>query len=105
IVQRLARVSELEFVSASLQGAATRSTPQFDVQVIYEKQVDVAAERERLTKELAKLEKVMASAEKQLGNPAFLAKAPPHIVEGLKKQQLDAQLLMEKTRKALEELE
>ena len=104
IVQRLARVSDFSEVDAMPEGATIRSTPQFDVQVIYEKQVDVAAERERLTKDLAKLERVVASAEKQLGNPAFLAKAPPHIVEGLKKQQSDAQMMTEKTRKALEEL-
>ncbi|HEX4036904.1 MAG TPA: valine--tRNA ligase [Acidobacteriaceae bacterium] len=104
IVTRLARVSRIDFIDETPQGSGVRSTPQFDVQVVYEKQIDVAAERERLTKELAKLEKVAASSERQLGNPAFLAKAPPHIVEGLKKQQSDAQLLMDKTRKALEEL-
>ena len=51
-----------------------RSTPQFDVEVIYEKTIDVAAERERLSKELAKLEKGVTSAERQLSNPAFLEK-------------------------------
>jgi valyl-tRNA synthetase len=105
MIRRLARVSELARVDAMPEGANVRSTPQFDVQVVYEKTVDVAAERERLTKELAKQEKLLASGERQLGNPAFLAKAPPQIVEGLKKQQSETQLLVEKTRKALEELE
>ncbi len=103
IVRRMARVSEVDFVSAPMEGAI-RSTLQFDLQVIYEKQVDTAAERERLTKELAKHEKGLASAERQLGNPVFLDKAPPHIVEGLKKMEADTRLLIEKTRKALEEL-
>ena len=35
--------------------------------VVYERQIDVAAERERLTKELAKLEKGLQAAERQLG--------------------------------------
>ena len=58
-------------------------------QLCYEKKIDVAAERERLTKEIAKLEKALNSAEKQLGNPAFLGKAPANVVEGLKKQEME----------------
>ncbi len=86
------------------EGAVIRSTPQFDVQVVYEKKVDVRAERERLTKELAKLEKVLASAESQLSNPAFLGKAPARVVDGLRRQEADTRVLIEKTRKAREEL-
>ncbi|HTV82315.1 MAG TPA: valine--tRNA ligase [Acidobacteriaceae bacterium] len=104
IIRRLARVTEIHPAATMAEGAGVRSTPQFDVQVIYEKKIDTSAESERLTKELAKQEKVLASAEKQLRNPAFLAKAPEHIVEGLKKQQAETRLLIEKTRKALEEL-
>jgi valyl-tRNA synthetase len=104
IIRRLARVSEIQSARTLAEEAGVRSTPNFDVQVIYVKKIDTSAERERLTKEMAKLEKVRASAEKQLGNPAFLAKAPGHIVEGLKKQEAETRVLMEKTRKALEEL-
>ncbi|MGA7885583.1 MAG: class I tRNA ligase family protein, partial [Acidobacteriaceae bacterium] len=104
IIQRLARVTEIERADTLAEGTGVRSTPTFDVQVIYEKKIDTLAERERLTKELARQEKALASAEKQLGNQAFLAKAPAHIVEGLKKQEAETRLLMEKTRKALEEL-
>jgi valyl-tRNA synthetase len=86
------------------EGAVIRSTPQFDVTVIYEKTIDVAAERERLSKELEKQEKGLASAERQLSNPAFLEKAPPHVVEGLRKMEADTRLLIEKTRKALADL-
>jgi len=104
IIRRLARVSEIHTAETLAEGSGVRSTPNFDVQVVFEKKIDTAAERERLTKEMARLEKALASAEKQLGNPAFLAKAPAHIVEGLKRQQAETRLLMEKTRKALEEL-
>ena len=45
-----------------------------------------AAERERLTKELAKYEKDLQSKQSQLGNEAFLAKAPANIVEGLARE-------------------
>jgi len=39
-----------------------------------------------------------------LGNDAFLAKAPPAVVEGLRKRAAELVVLIEKTRKALEEL-
>ena len=46
--------------------------------------VDVAAERKRLEKDLAKAEKELAGTEKKLGNEAFLSKAPEQVVEKIK---------------------
>src|SRR5581483_11479420 len=55
-VERLANVEGIAFVNESLAKAAgARSTARFDLRVIYERQIDVAAERERLSKELTKL--------------------------------------------------
>jgi valyl-tRNA synthetase len=104
IVERLARVSSLEFVQTSLDGSGIRSTPAFDAQVVYEKTIDVVAERERLSKELARLEKEQSNAERQLGNEGFLAKAPVHVVDGLRKRSTEVVGLLEKTRAALQEL-
>ena len=101
IIERLARVSEIRFVDEISAGLAKHSTPAFDVAVIYERIIDVAAERERLTKDIAKYEKGLAAAERQLGNEGFVAKAPAQIVEGLKKQESETRLLMEKARAAL----
>jgi valyl-tRNA synthetase len=101
IIERLARASEVRFVETFSPGLTVASTPLFDVAVIYERTVDVAAERERLTKDIAKYEKGLAAAERQLGNEGFLAKAPAQIVEGLKKQEAETRLLLEKSRTAL----
>ncbi|HEY4009116.1 MAG TPA: valine--tRNA ligase [Acidobacteriaceae bacterium] len=98
---RLARVSALEVSSQPLTGNSARSTASFDVAIVYERQIDVAAERERLTKELARYDKGLQAAEKQLGNPGFVAKAPPHIIEGLKKQAAETRALKEKAEAAL----
>ena len=68
----------------------TRTTASFTVGLPYEKKIDVAAERERLRKKLEQYEKVLINAERQLGNEAFLAKAPEKVVAGLKKQALEA---------------
>jgi valyl-tRNA synthetase len=91
----------MRFVEQTTSGLSKHSTPNFDVAVIYERTIDVAAERERLTKDIAKYEKGLASAERQLGNEGFLAKAPAHVVEGLKKQEAETRQLLEKARAAL----
>jgi valyl-tRNA synthetase len=104
IIERLARVSEVRFVEQIDPGLSKHSTPNFDVAVIYERTIDVPAERERLTKEIAKYDKGLAAAERQLGNAGFLAKAPASVVEGLKKQESETRLLLEKAKAALEAL-
>ncbi|MGD0858064.1 MAG: valine--tRNA ligase [Terracidiphilus sp.] len=104
---RLAKVSEIRYD----QSAGTnrpefkwRFGTDFVVAVIYEKPIDVAAERERLTKEIAKLEKGLAANERQLADPRFLEKAPEQVVDGRKKQAAEKRLLLEKARAALESL-
>lgn len=46
--------------------------------------IDVAAERKRLTKDLGAAEKEKQQAEAKLGNEAFIAKAPDHVVDKIK---------------------
>jgi valyl-tRNA synthetase len=104
LLPKLARISSVEYVRGSLTGDGTRSTPSFDVAVVYERQIDVPAERERLTKDLAKYEKGIAAADRQLTNDAFMAKAPAHIVEGLRKQSAETRMLYDKTKAALDAL-
>jgi len=105
-LERLANVSDVTFVSESLEKASlARSTARFDVRVIYEQKVDFAAERERLTRELKKLETEFANNQRQLGNENFLAKAPAPVVEGLRRREGELKSLLEKTRAGLQELE
>ena len=104
MLARMARVSDVEFAPEPLTGSSARSGSGFDVLVQYERQVDVPAERERLTKELARLSKGLDAANRQLGNDGFLAKAPAAVIEGLKKQQADTHLLHSKALAALQAL-
>ena len=104
-VERLASVDKMTFVDISLEKLpGARSTSRFDVHAIYEKKIDVAAERERLTKELEKIEKEQANGQRQLSNEQFLAKAPAKVVEGLKTRAEELRVLREKTLAKLKEL-
>jgi len=101
MLAKLARVSSVELVHEAPTGNNARATASFDVAVVYERQIDVVAERERLEKELAKLNKGIEAANKQLSNEGFVARAPAHIVEGLKKQFAETSALKEKAEAAL----
>ncbi|WP_158790986.1 valine--tRNA ligase [Granulicella sp. L60] len=103
-IARLARVASIELADEPLSGPNVRGTTSFDVAVTYERQIDIPAERERLTKDLAKYEKGITAADRQLTNEAFMAKAPAHIVDGLRKQYAETKTLYDKTKTALDAL-
>ena len=77
----------------------------FDVALQYAKKVDAEAERERLNKELERMERERSNAISQLGDKRFLGRAPAEIVEGRKRRKAELDVLIEKTRQALETLD
>jgi valyl-tRNA synthetase len=105
-VERLGSVEQVSFVESSrAKLAGARSTARFDVHVVYERKIDVAAERERLKKELEKVDKPLASSQARFNDEQFLKKAPPQVVDGLRKQVEELKILQEKTLAKLKELE
>jgi valyl-tRNA synthetase len=104
-VERLANVERITFVEGSLSNLpGARGTARFDVHVVYERKIDIAAERERLKKELEKMEKEIANGQRQLSNEQFLAKAPPQVVEGIRKRAGELAVLKQKMQTQLDEL-
>ena len=104
-IERLANVESMTFVENSLSKmSGARSTARFDVHVIYEKKIDVAAERQRLTKELEQMEKEIGNGQRQLSNQQFLAKAPAKVVEGMRARAQELAVLREKAQSKLDEL-
>jgi valyl-tRNA synthetase len=104
-VERLGNVEGITFVDNSLaKQTPSRSTARFDVHVVFERKIDIAAECERVRKELDKIEKGIASGQRQLGNEQFLAKAPSNVVESLRRQHEELAVLREKTLGKMREL-
>ena len=100
-IERLARVSTIDPVdvipasSAQLVvGEASWGLPLADL-------IDIAAERQRLSKDVKKLEGEIGGLEKKLGNEQFLAKAPEEVIEEQKERLGDAKTRREKLQQAL----
>jgi valyl-tRNA synthetase len=104
-VERLGNVEKITFAESSLSSKpGARSTARFDVHVIYERKIDVAAECDRLKKELEKMGKELTNNQRQLGNEQFLAKAPEKVVEGLRSRGQELLVLQEKAQSKLKDL-
>ena len=67
--------------------------------------IDVEAEKNRLSKELDKINAEIAKVEQKLGNPNFTAKVPPAVLEEHQKRLADWQAKHARVQSALEALE
>ena len=63
--------------------------------------VDLSAEKERLSKEIENLEKIIRSIEIKLSNQAFVSQAPPQVVEGARNQLIENQSKLQENQEAL----
>jgi valyl-tRNA synthetase len=87
-IQKLANV-KLEFsAEAAPKAAAIRSTAQFDLVLHLPKSLE-EAQRKRIDKECEQLDKNIANLDRQLNDPAFLERAPAHVVEGMRTKLAD----------------
>ena len=67
-------------------------------------EVDPAAERERLKKELARLEGEIAKAKTQLSNPSFVERAPANVVAQMRERLAGFEVTLAKVNAQLEKL-
>ncbi len=93
VLQSLAKLNEVKIFDdeASWQTAAAASPAAVvgEARVCLHMQVDAGAEKIRLGKEVARLEGEIAKANNNLGNEAFVAKAPPVVIEQARKRVAD----------------
>jgi valyl-tRNA synthetase len=108
VLQGLAKLAEVKvFDDEASWATAAQAAP---VAVVGEArlclfmEIDVAAEKARLTKEAARLEGEIAKANGKLSNEAFVAKAPPAVIEQEKKRVADFGATLTKVREQLARL-
>ena len=108
VLQALAKLSEVQLFddAAAWQNAAQAAPTAVvgDARICLHMEVDVAAEKARLGKEVARLQGEIAKASGKLSNEAFVAKAPPAVIEQEKKRLADFGLAVERLSEQLARL-
>ncbi|HEX4004093.1 MAG TPA: valine--tRNA ligase [Candidatus Acidoferrales bacterium] len=106
-VLRLAALSELKISRDHLdpQGAVVRSTAAFDLRIAFGDTVDKEAEKARLKKKIAELEKDIAGKHARLADKNFTSKAPGHVVDALRATMMEREVELRKLRDRLSQLE
>jgi valyl-tRNA synthetase len=103
-IRRLARLSEISTASAAPAGAVQAMIGQTVIALPLGDFIDVAAERARLQKEIAREEKETVKLDAKLANPDFLERAPEEVVEENRERRAEALARVAKMGAALERL-
>ena len=97
--------SALERVDAHPTGVPGVVTPLGSFFLDLRAGIDVEAEKNRLQQELERLQKIVSSIERKLGNASFTSKAPPEVVEGARHQLAENRTKLDETREALQAIQ
>jgi valyl-tRNA synthetase len=105
-LKKLARVGSIDVISPTWvpKLAASAVVDGTEIFIPLEGLIDISAERARLEKEIARLQQLVESIEKKLGNPQFVERAPKEVVQKERDKQANFLLSLEKLKKNLEQL-
>src|SRR5215467_1954635 len=103
-LKRLARLGDISFADTAPQGAVQLLVRGEVAALPLKGVIDLAAERARLEKEIAKVEVDIKRVDAKLGNANFLANAPEEVVEGEREKREEAQARKSKIIEAIERL-
>ena len=104
ILQALAKVSEVQIVADMPADAMAPVAVVGETRLMLKMEIDIAVERERLAKEIDKLEKQIAIARGKLDNESFVARAPAAVVDQEKQRLADFTATLEQLKPQLDRL-
>ncbi len=89
-IQRLARVERIETVETVPAGGVAAVVEGTTLILRIGDVIDLTKEKARLAKEIGRLDADLKKFAQKLGNPAFLSKAKPEVVEEQREREADA---------------
>ncbi len=108
VLQALAKLNEVKvFDDEAAWAAAAQAAPVAvvgDSRICLFMEIDVAAEKARIGKEITRIEGEMGKANAKLGNAAFVAKAKPEVIEQERRRLVDFTATLDKLRDQLSRL-
>jgi len=105
VIQKLGKVSALNYISEKLNGALTFRVKSNEYFIPVSGAIDVADEIEKLTEELAYTEGFLKSVQKKLSNERFVNNAPDQVIANERKKESDALARIETIKASLEGLQ
>ena len=101
---RLESVTHVEDLQQAAQGSVAPVAIVGDFKLMLKVEIDVKAERERLSKEAARLAGEVKKCQSKLGNERFVSKAPAAVVDTEKKRLTEFTALLAKVEEQLDKL-
>jgi valyl-tRNA synthetase len=91
VIFKLANVNEVELVNDKIAGAASFMVGNDEFFIVLNENIDLEAEKERLTKELDYLQGFLKSVDAKLSNERFVQNAKPEIIANERNKKADAE--------------
>jgi valyl-tRNA synthetase len=103
-LKALAKLSDMQIVDTLPDDANAPTAVVGETRLMFRIEIDLAAESERLAREIARIEAEIVKANAKLGNESFIARAPAPVVEQERKRLADFVATVEKLKPQLERL-
>ena len=107
VLKALGKFSEVKLLDEEAFAEATALAPvavQGDARLALHVEIDVAAEKERLSKEIKRLEGEITKTQAKLGNESFVARAPVAVVDQEKQRMADFASTLERVQQQFNRL-
>ena len=104
-IKRLARIETITLADEPPQGSVQIVHGETTIALLLKDVIDIGAETERLTREIAKMDGEISKLDAKLSNANFVSRAPEHVVAEQRERKADAEATVDRLKDALRRLE